>query len=66
MAEIQDRIRVFIRDDVTAKKLVDVYRVAEAMRLEFPEHHLQDIVGLVSEEIVKAGGNAHWDKNSNL
>jgi hypothetical protein len=66
MATIQERIQALIADDVQAKKVIEVYRVAEAIRLQFPHHHLENIVAFVSEEVVALGGNAHWEKDGNL
>ena len=66
MSAIRQRIRAFVKDDVLAREVVDIYAVARAIRLEYPERDLQDIVGLVSEAVLAAGGNAYWDKDRNL
>ena len=66
MSAVRDRVQAFIRDDVQAKKIIEVYPVAEAIGMEFPEYRLQEIVAFVSEEVVAAGANAHWDKDVKL
>jgi hypothetical protein len=66
MVTIQERTRALVKDDVTARKVVDVYRVAEMLRLEFPDQTLKEIVDSVSKFVVGAGGSAYWHKSTNL
>ena len=50
--------------DVRQGTLLDVYKIVEDVSREFPEVPEKTLEKIVSEEVVKTGGNAVWSKKA--
>ena len=58
---VAHRIRSCIEGEISSGQPVEIYQVAEQIRAEYPQFNLEEIARLVTETVIAAGGNAHWD-----
>ena len=54
---VVQRIRAIVKDDIITKRPADIYRVTEMLKLEYPEHSLEEIAAMVSEVVISLAGD---------
>ena len=54
---VVQRIRAIVKDDIITKRPADSYRVTEMLKLEYPEHSLEEIAAMVSEVVISLAGD---------
>ena len=61
MSDIKEAIRMYLHDDITNRRLIDVSDLAKRLQAQYPQIELKQLSEHIFETVVAAGGNAHWD-----
>lgn len=62
MADCRARVVQLVAENVKLDSAVDVYRLVEELRDEFPNLPEPELVRMVGEEVIACGACSYWEK----